>query len=103
RNYLAIEDAELLIWQPTALNAVYVENGCMRGKTRPYCRHGILPCPVENLGERTPVWLVLQIRDARLGTGYNQPIEAHVPQLRNVTVLLCNLAPHMIGTRNIGD
>src|SRR4051812_44819626 len=92
----AIEHAELLLRQRKTLDAVGVKHRRVRGKARPDRGRSVIACPVGELRQGRPVWLLLQIRGARLRAGYHEAIETGIPQFTDIPVSRGNFLPAAI-------
>jgi hypothetical protein len=78
-----------------------VKHRRVRGKARPDRGRSVIACPVGELRQGRPVWLLLQIRGARLRAGYHEAVETGVPKLGDIPVSRGNLLPAAIAARNV--
>jgi hypothetical protein len=100
-RHLAIEYAELLLRQRAPLDAVDMEHHGVRSETRPDRRRGVVARPLDKLGQRRPVGLVLEICGTRLRAGHHQAVEMAVPQFGNIAISRSYFLPAAIAAGDI--
>jgi len=83
----AVKDARAFRVEPLSLDTVEMQDRGMGGEARPYRRARIRFRPVDDPGELLPERLLGKGCGARLGAGYDQPVDLQMTEIGDVGVL----------------
>src|ERR1700733_6379704 len=87
RNADAVVDSGALCFDPLSFDAVQMQHRGMGSQARPYRRSGIVPGPIDNIGEFAPERLLGEGCRIWLRAGGDQPVDLKPCDFSNVGVL----------------
>src|SRR5579862_8771581 len=99
----AIEQAETLVVETAAADAIDVQNRGVRGQAGPDGGARIFLGPLDDAGERSPVGLIGEIGGLRFVAGDDQRVELAVPEVLDAGVKAIEMTAAGFGPWNVGQ
>src|SRR5580700_372011 len=99
-NAMVIEDAELLVVERMAVDAIAVKNAGVCCQARQDRGRSVFFSPVKNVGERVPVGFVAQVRLTRFRAGDNRSVNFFGQKICSRKIKICQMVLDAVTARN---